>query len=116
MRDLSIERWNAVQAATHYQGEGSSHELASLAITEAIQHSKFRTKQPIYLLFLDARSAFDSVIIPYLIRNMYLSGMDPQSILYMENRLTNRVTVCEFDKIFVGPIYDEQGLEQGDIP
>ena len=70
VRDMSIEYWNSQQADTQYQGEGSSHELASLLITEAIQNSKFILKQPIFLLFLDARSAFDAVIIPYLIRNL----------------------------------------------
>ena len=41
VRDLYIEKWNQLQANTQYQGEGSSHELASLLITEAIQHSKY---------------------------------------------------------------------------
>ena len=27
VRELSLSRWNAVQAPTQYQGEGSSHEL-----------------------------------------------------------------------------------------
>ena len=102
VKDLFI----AVQASTQYQGDSSSHELASLPVTE---HSKFRTKQPISLIILDARSAFDSVIVPYLIRNMFLSGMDPQSVVYMDHRLANCVTFCEFNKIFVGPIHSEQG-------
>ena len=116
VRDLFIEKWNMKQADTQYQGEGSSHELASLLITEAIQHSKCKLKQPTYLLFLDAKSAFDTVFIPYLVRNFFLAGMDGHSILYMENRLTNRVTCCEYDKILAGPIHDEHGLEQGGVP
>ena len=31
----------------------------------------------------------------------------------MENRLLNRKTYCEWDKVLVGPILDEKGLEQG---
>ena len=116
IRDLEIEKWNQVQAETQYQGEGSSHELASLLITEAVQHSKFVTKKPIFLLFLDAKSAFDRVFIPYLVRNLYLTGMNSHSVLYMEKRLSNRITFCEFDKVVVGPVYDEQGLEQGGVP
>ena len=115
VRELFIDKWNSQQADTQYQGEGSSHELASLLITETIQYSKFITKQPIFLLFLDAESAFDSVVIPYLVRNLYASGMEGHSVLFMENRLANRATFCEFDKVIAGPIYDEQGLEQGGV-
>ena len=43
VRDIFIAKWNKLQAPTQYQGEGSNHELASLLITEAIQHSKFRS-------------------------------------------------------------------------
>ena len=115
IRDLSISHWNSQQASTQYQGEGSSHELASLLVTTAIQHSKYISNKPIYLLFLDAKSAFDGVNIPYLIRNLYLSGMENQGVLFMNHRLTNRRTVLEFDKIMAGPIIDEQGLEQGGV-
>ena len=116
MRDLSIAKWNSKQALTQYQGECSSHELASLLVTEAIQYSKFISKQPVFLLFLDAKSAFDSVVIPYLVRNLFLSGMEGKAVQYMENRLLNRATICEFDNNLVGPIYDERGLEQGGVP
>lgn len=88
VRELSLSRWNAVQAPTQYQGEGSSHELASLAVTEAIQYSKFVLSKPIFLLILDAKSAFDSVVVPYLIRNMYLCGMGGSSLLYFDKRLS----------------------------
>ena len=50
VRDLCIEKWNIQQAATQYQGQGSTHELASLLITELIQHSKFASRKPIFLL------------------------------------------------------------------
>ena len=115
VRDLSIDKWNEKQAVTQYQGEGSSHELASLLVTEAIQHSKFKSKKPVFLLLLDAKSAFDAVIVPYLVRNLYMSGMEGHSVLYMENRLANRITFLDFDKILVGPVYDQKGLEQGGV-
>ena len=38
VRDLSIDKWNKMQADTQYQGERSNHEFASLLMTEAIQH------------------------------------------------------------------------------
>ena len=54
MRDLSIEGWNEDQAPTQYQGSGMSHELASLLLTETVQHSLYISKRPVYALFLDA--------------------------------------------------------------
>ena len=113
IRDLYIDKWNAEQASTQYQGEGSSHELAALLITEAIQHSVNTSKKPIFLLFLDAQSAFDSVVSKYLARNLYLTGMEGDSLKYMMNRLDNRLTYCEWEKTVFGPIHDQQGVEQG---
>ena len=104
-----------MQADTQYQGQCSSHELASLLLTEAVQFSKYKSKKPIYLLFLDAKSAFDTVVIPYLVGCLYQSGMEGNYILYMANRLANRTTFCEFDKVLAGPIKDQQGLEQGGL-
>ena len=54
VRDLGIASWNENQASTQFQGEGSSHELAAVVLTEAIQHSLFTLKQPIFILYLDA--------------------------------------------------------------
>ena len=116
VKDLNIEKWNEKQAKTQYQGEGSSHELASLLVTEAIQHSKFISSKPIFLLFLDAMSAFDGVIIPYLVRCLYMAGTVGQSLELIENRLNSRTTYCEFNKVLVRPIHDKRGLEQGGIP
>ena len=76
LHDLFIDLWNSDQAETQYQGEGSSHELASLLITECIQHSLFCSKKPVYIPFLDACSAFDTVVIEFLVRNLYLMGME----------------------------------------
>ena len=56
IRELYLDLWQDQQADTQYQGKGSSHELASLLLTEVIQHSLFVSKQPVYLLALDAQS------------------------------------------------------------
>ena len=98
---------------TQYQGEGSCHELAALLVTETIQHSLWSLREPAYLLFLDARSAFDKVLPELLIRNLYTSGMDGNSINYINNRLQNRLTYLDWDRTIMGPIKDELGLEQG---
>ena len=115
MRDLFIDDWNKCQADTQYQGEGSSHELASLMVTEAVQHSKYTSNLPTFLLFLDAKSAFDTVVTPYLVRKLFMSGMEGKSLLYTDIRLSNRITYCQFQTTTAGPILDEQGVEQGGI-
>ena len=113
IHDLFIDTWNSAQAETQYQGEGSSHELAALMITETIQHSLHHSKEPVFLLFLDARSAFDTVVLQFLIRCLYFTGMDGNSLHYINNRLSNRHTYCDWDRELLGPVVDEHGLEQG---
>ena len=83
-------------------------------VTEVVQNSKAR-KEPIFLLFLDAKSAFDTVVIQYLIRNMYFAGVDGNALLYFDHRLNNRKTYCDWDNCLMGPIHDQHGLEQGGI-
>ena len=113
IRDLHLHKWSAKQAPTQYQGAGSSHELAALLITEVVQHSVFTLKEPLYLLFLDARSAFDVVVPQLLIRNLYLSGIDGNTAIFLDHRLNNRLTYIEWDKSLMGPVHDNHGLEQG---
>ena len=68
IKDLNIEKWNSQQADTQFQGHGSSHELASLLLTEVVQFSLFTSCQPIYALYLDAKSAFDLVLREIIVR------------------------------------------------
>ena len=111
--DLYKHTWNSAQAETQYQGVGRNHEMAALLVTETIQQSLHQLHKPIFLLFLDARSAFDRVIVSFLIRNFFLIGMNDKSLIYMNNRLNSRITYLEWNKELMGPIYDELGLEQG---
>ena len=113
IHDLHGDKWNSQQAPTQYQGDGSSHDLAALLVTEVIQHSIHTIKKPVYLLFLDARSAFDRVMPELLIRGLFLAGMDGNSINYVDNRLTNRITYIDWNRRIMGPIYNQLGLEQG---
>ena len=113
IRDLHVDKWNDAQALTQYQGEGSCHDLAALLVTEVVQHSIYTLKEPAYLLFLDAMSAFDRVVPELLIRSLYLAGMDGNTTNYIDKRITNRVTYIDWDKSIMGPISDELGLEQG---
>ena len=115
VRNLSISDWDKAQAETQYQGSGMSHELACILLTETINHSLYSSKKPVYALFLDARSAFDRVLRKILIRNMFLAGTSDQRLLYIDHRLANRLTFCEFQKQMMGPIHDIRGLEQGGV-
>ena len=46
---------------------------------------------------------------------MFFAGTDDQRLLYIDNRLSNRRTFCEFDFQLMGPIIDTRGLEQGGV-
>ena len=61
IRELNLTIWNNDQADVQFLGEGSSHELAALLLTVAVQNSLFADKQPVFALFLDAMSAYDVV-------------------------------------------------------
>ena len=99
----------------HFQGEGSSHELAGALLTECIEYSKISLKQPLFILYLDARSAFDVIQKELLIKNLFHVQDQDQSLIYLNNRLSGRQTVVDWSGKLLGPISDEQGLEQGGI-
>ena len=46
---------------------------------------------------------------------MFIAGTKDQRLLYINQRLSNRRTYCEFDKALMGPILDTRGLEQGGV-
>ena len=98
--------WHEVQAKTQFQGSGSSHDLASLLLTETIQSSLHRAKQPVFVLLLDAKSAFDKVVHECAVRNAYLAGTTDQGLIYLDSRLRNRKTYIEWNKVLMGPIDD----------
>ena len=93
-------------------GEGSSHELGALLLTEAVQFSLHSAKKPLFALFLDAKSAFDSVLRKILIHKLFFCGTADQSLIFINNRLESRTTYVEWDKELMGPIIDEQGVNK----
>ena len=115
IRDLHLSDWNKIQAECQFQGEGSSHEVAAVLVTECIQHSLHHLKSPLYVLYLDAKSAFDVVMKELLVKNLYHSGTSGEALLYLNNRLGNRQTILDWDGQLMGPIMDEQGVEQGGV-
>ena len=110
--ELSREDWNSCQAPTQFQGEGMSHELAALLLTCNIQNS-LSEKKPLFVLLLDAKSAFDRVLREILVRRLYLDTEQDQRIVYWNLRLANRETYCLWDGQLMGPIHDQRGVEQG---
>ena len=101
------------QAETQFQGKGLAHEHSGLLLTEAIEHALSIEKKPVFVLYLDAKSAFDFALFEILCRRLYLDGTRGQNMSYIIRRLENRITFCEWDKQLMGPIHDEQGVEQG---
>ena len=110
--DLSRDDWQQCQAETQFQGDNMSHELASLLLTITIQHCLSNNK-PIFVLLLDAKSAFDLVLKEILVRRLYLDTTPDQRIRYWDLRLENRTTFCQWDGQLMGPISDQRGVEQG---
>ena len=111
--NLSKEDWSNVRAATQFQGEGTSHELAALLLTTAIQHTTRSLNKPAFILLLDARSAFDAVIRQFLVRRLFLDTTKDQRALYWDQRLSCRTTFCQWGEDLMGPIKDQLGVEQG---
>ena len=113
--ELYSDGWAEVQAETQFQGTGSSHELAGLLLTEAVNFSLFSTKQPVFVLLLDAKSAFDLILRENIIVEAFKAGTCDQGLNYLNNRLSSRLTYCEWNKELMGPIHDKLGAEQGGI-
>ena len=111
--DIFGQVWNEKQALTQFQGPDSSHDLAALLLTECVQMSLNSLKKPIFILYLDAKSAFDLVLRQLLIPKLYHYGIQDQGLLMFDKRLTHRKTVCEWSRKLMGPISDLWGLEQG---
>ena len=107
IRDLNIDSWNEDQAPTQF--------LASLLLTEVTQHSLHVLNQPLFILYLDAKSAFDRVIREILVRNLFFAGTCGKELIYIDKRLENRKTFAEWDKILMGPRQDKLGVEQGGV-
>ena len=78
-----------------------------------IQYSLYVADKPIYLLALDAQSAFDRCLRQVLCTELYATGMDRAAIKLIDNRLKNRQTVYQWSGEMIGPSKDITGFEQG---
>ena len=115
LRDLYHQLWDLKQAPTQYQGSGSNHELAALLVTEVIQHSLHSSKKPVYMLLLDAESAFDRCLRQILCAELFKAGVDDQALILIDNRLASRSTIYKWETDLLGPSPDLTGFEQGGI-
>ena len=111
--DLYSASWQESQAETQFQGAGRSHTLAALLLTETILISAHHHKQPLYCLFLDAKSCYDKILYQSVVREAFVAGTQDQGLIFIKIRLENRQTYCEYSKTMMGPIQDKLGVEQG---
>ena len=80
-----------------------------------VQFSLHVLDQPVYILSLDAQSAFDRCLRQILTCELYKAGVDGAGIKLIDNRLKNRATVYEWNNSLVGPGKDDTGFEQGAV-
>lgn len=76
-----------------FSTRASSHELASLLVTELVQYSLNVADEPVYLLVLDAQSAYDRCLRQILCTELFKAGVTGSALLLLNNRLENRTTV-----------------------
>ena len=112
LRDQYHDKWDTLQAATQYQGSGSNHELAALLVTEVIQHSLNVAHKPVFMLALDAESAFDRCLRQILCKELYMAKITGTALTFIDRRLANRATVYEWDGVAMGPSHDDTGFDR----
>ena len=115
--DLHHSNWSQAAAPTHFMTRGSSHKLAALLLSEAIKYATLTLGITLWVLLLDKRAAFDSVLKEHVITSAYSASghRGDQSLLYMANRLTSRRTFLQYSSSLIGPIDDQVGVEQGGV-
>ena len=85
LHDLYQDLWSEATANTQYLDTGSSHDLASLLVTEVIQYSLNINNNPVYLLILDAQSAYDRCLRQILCTELFMTGMNGKALLLLDN-------------------------------
>ena len=84
--------------------------MAALLIAEVVQFSLNVSDSPVYLLILDAQSAFDRCLRQVLCTELYMTGTDGSALLLINNRLMNRKTVYQWNGEMLGPAQDITGF------
>ena len=73
------------------------------------------TNQPVFILALDAQSAFDYCLRQILCAELYKANSKGTALAFIDRRLSNRATVYEWDGEAMGPSHEDTGFEQGVI-
>ena len=68
-----------------------------------------------FLLVLNAQSAFDRCLRQILVCELYRAGMQDDALVMINKRLANRSMVYEWNKELLGAAPDITGFEQGGI-
>ena len=113
--DLHRRNWSNASAPTQFMAPGSSHELAALLLTESILYATATLRIDLWVLLLDKKAAFDSILKEHVVSAAFSAAQHQgdHSLLYLANRLSSRMTYLEHNKVMMGPIQDQVGVEQG---
>ena len=84
-------------------------------MTEVLQYSSNVSNKPLFILALDAESAFDRCLRQILCGELFKAGVDRSAISFLDNRLAAKKTVYEWDGVMMGPAGDTAGFDQGGI-
>ena len=111
IKPIVLESQNGLQRGFT---EGSSPMNCSLILEEYIRNNK-DLKEPTYIAFLDAKSAFDVVNHNSLLRKVYHLGIDGAHWNLITSLHTNAQTVIKWDGNFSKKFEIKQGVRQGGI-
>ena len=111
IKPIILEHQNKLQRGFT---ESSSPMNCSLILEESIRENK-DNNLPIYIAFLDAKSAFDVVSHTSLMRKLFHIGIDGQCWNLTDSRHSNAETVVKWDGQFSDSFEIRQGVRQGGI-
>ena len=101
--DLYCAGWMDSQAETQFQGAGRSHMLAALLLTETILISTQHHKQPLYSLFLDAKSCFDKILYQSVVKEAFLAGTQDQGLILIKKQARKSPNILRVQQSHDGP-------------
>ena len=94
--------------------ENSSPMNCALLVEEFYRNNKDLNK-PTYMAFIDAKSAFDVVVHPNLMRKLYKAGVEPTEWLVINSLHEESVTSMKWRGETSESFVNEQGVRQGGV-
>ncbi|XP_063427215.1 uncharacterized protein LOC134710750 [Mytilus trossulus] len=89
--------------------------LNAAIILEEVYREYMDKKLPFYIVLLDAKSAFDVVVLKMLLRKVYISGTDPSSWLLIDEIHKNTESRIKWSTEISEKISVLQGVKQGGL-